>query len=209
MKSLLPVFLVAAQAALAGPDPLVLLGGAESLARWVGLQAVAAPERPDQMAGRWDGAGTGRPATLTPATTDWSAHNCLCFDLHAAGAKGATFILTAVGEPAHDERGQTIILVPDLVNRSTAPDGGVIELAADLRGQLAAAGEASHLAFIDQSALGRAARAHYILEGEAFTVQRDGQRYWEVFFTLYDVDSATGSKHDRRWEAVPGYLVPR
>ena len=118
-------------------------------------------------------------------------------------------ILTAVGEPAHDERGQTIILVPDLVNRSTAPDGGVIELAADLRGQLAAAGEASHLAFIDQSALGRAARAHYILEGEAFTVQRDGQRYWEVFFTLYDVDSATGSKHDRRWEAVPGYLVPR
>ena len=118
-------------------------------------------------------------------------------------------ILTALGEPAHDERGQTIILMPDLGNRSSVPDQGVIELGTDLRGQLAAAGEASRIAFVDQAALGSAKRAHYILEGEAFTVQRSGQRFWEVFFTLYDVDPATGAKHDRRWEAVPGYLVPR
>lgn len=118
-------------------------------------------------------------------------------------------ILTAVGEPAHNSQGQTIILVPDLVNRSSAPDRGVIELGTDLRRQLAAAGEPSRIAFVDQATLGSAARAHYILEGEAFTVQRGGQRFWEVFFTLYDVDPTTGAKHDRRWEAVPGYLVPR
>lgn len=118
-------------------------------------------------------------------------------------------ILTAVGEPAHNSQGQTIILVPDLVNRSSVPDDGVIRLGTDLRGQLAAAGEPSRIAFVDPAAFGSASRAHYILEGEAFTVQRGGERFWEVFFTLYDVDAATGTKHDRRWEAVPGYLVPR
>jgi len=118
-------------------------------------------------------------------------------------------ILTAVGEPAGDGQGQTIILVPDLINRSSAPDGGVIDLGTDLRTQLAQAGEASRIAFVDPAAFGSASRAHYILEGEAFMVQKNGQRYWEVFFTLYDVDPATGAKQDRRWEAVPGYLVPR
>lgn len=99
MKSLLPGLFVAAQAVWAVPQPLVLLADTESLARWTGLLAVAAPDRPGQTAGRWEGAGKGSPATLIPATTDWSTYNCLCFDLHASGAKGATFILTAASDP--------------------------------------------------------------------------------------------------------------
>ncbi len=118
-------------------------------------------------------------------------------------------ILTAVGEPAHDAQGRSIILMPDLVNRSSAANEGVVALGAQLRQDLAVAGEASHLVFVDAATLGSASRAHYVLEGEAYTVQKNGQRFWEVFFTLYDVDRQSGAKHDKRWENARGYLVAR
>lgn len=118
-------------------------------------------------------------------------------------------ILSAVGEPERNSAGQTIILVPNLVNRSSAPDGGVIELGDRLRGELAAAGEPSRMSFAAPGQLGADGRAHYMLEGEVYAVQRQGQRYWEVFFTLFDVNPGTGQKQDRRWENARGYLVAR
>lgn len=118
-------------------------------------------------------------------------------------------ILTAVGEPRRDAQGRTIILMPELTNRSSAPNAGVIELGTTLREQLAEAGAASGLAFVDEATLSGAKRAHYVLDGEAYTVQRNGQRYWEVFFTLFDVNASTGAKQDRRWENARGYLVAR
>lgn len=117
-------------------------------------------------------------------------------------------MLTAIGEPARDAQGRTTIIMPDLVNRSSAPNEGVIALGDELRADLAAAGEASGLLFVDDGAV-EPARAQYVIAGEAYTVQRSGRRYWEVFFILYDVDAATGARHDRRWENARGYLVPR
>lgn len=118
-------------------------------------------------------------------------------------------ILTAVGEPARDAQGNSIILIPELVNRSSAANEGVAALGARLREDLARTGAASHMAFVDAATLGSASRAHYVLEGEAYTVAKNGQRFWEVFFTLYDVDRQSGAKHDKRWENARGYLVPR
>lgn len=118
-------------------------------------------------------------------------------------------ILTTIGDPARDSAGQTIILMPDLVNRSSAPNRGVIELGSRLRAELAGAGEPSRMVFVAEDQLGAAGRAHYVLEGEVYAVQRQGQRYWEVFFTLFDVSAETGRKQDRRWENARGYLVER
>lgn len=118
-------------------------------------------------------------------------------------------ILTAVENPMQNAEGKTIIFVPELVNRSSAPNRGVIELGTRVREQLAAAGEGGPLLFTGDQAVRSAGAAHYVLAGEAFTVQRQGQRYWEVFFTLFEIDPATGRRADRRWENARGYLVAR
>ncbi len=118
-------------------------------------------------------------------------------------------ILTAVEEPAHNPEGQTIIYVPDLVNRSSAPSRGVVELGTRLRAELAAAGEGGRLVFTGDEAARSSGAAHYVLAGEVFAVQRQGQRYWEVFFTLFEIDPATGRRADRRWENARGYLIAR
>lgn len=118
-------------------------------------------------------------------------------------------ILSAIGDPDRNTAGETIILVPDLVNRSSALNADVIELGDRLRGELALAGAPSRLAFVAAEGLGAGGRANYILQGEVYAVQRQGQRSWELFFTLFDVNAQTGERQDRRWENARGYLVPR
>ncbi|MBT3290961.1 MAG: hypothetical protein HN380_26690, partial [Victivallales bacterium] len=109
MNRLAFALLVLGHVALAAPVPLVLLDEAESIADWRGLKAVAEPARAGKVVARWDGAGTGATATMEPAPADWSKHNLLCVDLHAAGAKGATFILNAVSDPEAGKRANYFI----------------------------------------------------------------------------------------------------
>ncbi|MDX9980052.1 MAG: heparinase II/III family protein [Lentisphaeria bacterium] len=105
MRFALSVLLALGMGVLAeAPAPLVLLDSAESIGAWRGLKAVPAPERPGETAAQWAGAGTGGVATLEPVPADWSAHHVLCFDLHAEGAKGASFILNAVSDPEPEGR---------------------------------------------------------------------------------------------------------
>lgn len=118
-------------------------------------------------------------------------------------------ILTAVGEPVRDAAGRTVIHTPDLVNRSSARNEGVADLGARLRAELAAAGRASGLTFVATDQLRASGPAHYLLHSEVYTVTRQGQRYWEVFFTLHDVNPQTGAREDRRWENARGYLIAR
>lgn len=106
MKLVFSALLFAGLCVLAeAPPPLVLLGDGESIGQWRGFDAVAAPDRPGEVAAKWEGAGTGRTATLDPVPADWSGHHVLCFDLHAAGAKGASFVVYAASEPAAAETG--------------------------------------------------------------------------------------------------------